>query len=346
MKIKRLYINNFKSLVNFELIEPNPFSVFVGPNAAGKSNIFEALEFFSYSDFTQADGLFGGAINYFNKKAFGETNPSDSFEIECLIDFFDFKIDKAVGYYKGNGEIIPGRGKIRPVGLHPDLDVKKEIQEIANNEQKYSSIFSRIFIRNQDLLKLPIKSSHKLALDVSNIENVLWRLLQDEIIREEITDWLQLLIPGTEKVEVVKSEMSGDYFLRVFEKHLDKPIGKDLISDGTYNILAILTAVYQSEEPQFLCIEEVENGLNPYVVQELINFFRQMCEEKGHCIWLTTHSPVVVRELQPKEIILIDKNKGITSAKQIKEDPKFKTLKMDEAWLSNVLNVLGKSLSC
>gem|GEM_PF-6184355 len=31
MKIKRLYINNYKSLVNFELVEPNSFSVFVGP---------------------------------------------------------------------------------------------------------------------------------------------------------------------------------------------------------------------------------------------------------------------------------------------------------------------------
>lgn len=45
MKIKRLYINNYKSLVDFELVEPNPFSVFVGPNAAGKSNIFEASPF-------------------------------------------------------------------------------------------------------------------------------------------------------------------------------------------------------------------------------------------------------------------------------------------------------------
>ncbi|MBK9015267.1 MAG: AAA family ATPase [Saprospiraceae bacterium] len=50
MKIKRLYINNYKSLVNFELVEPNPFSVFVGPNAAGKSNVFEALEFLSVAN--------------------------------------------------------------------------------------------------------------------------------------------------------------------------------------------------------------------------------------------------------------------------------------------------------
>ena len=45
MKIKPLVIENFKSIERIELIEPNPFTVFVGPNGSGKSNIFEALEF-------------------------------------------------------------------------------------------------------------------------------------------------------------------------------------------------------------------------------------------------------------------------------------------------------------
>ena len=45
MNIKRLVIENFKSIERIELIEPNPFTVFVGPNGSGKSNIFEALEF-------------------------------------------------------------------------------------------------------------------------------------------------------------------------------------------------------------------------------------------------------------------------------------------------------------
>ncbi|MBK9015266.1 MAG: AAA family ATPase [Saprospiraceae bacterium] len=148
---------------------------------------------------------------------------------------------------------------------------------------------------------------------------------------------MELLIPGLEKVEVAKSDLSGDYFLSIFEKNLPDPIGKNLISDGTYNILALLTAVYQSDEPQFLCIEEPENGLNPYVVRTLVNFFRTVCEEKGHYIWLNTHSPTIVNELQPKELILIDKIEGITKAKQLDPNLKFKTMKLDEAWLTNSL---------
>lgn len=52
----------------------------------------------------------------------------------------------------------------------------------------------------------------------------------------------------------------------IYEKGTNKSFNKNLISDGTFNILAILTAVYQKDEPQFLCIEEPENGLNPKVI--------------------------------------------------------------------------------
>ncbi|WP_461101514.1 AAA family ATPase [Spirosoma koreense] len=61
MKINRLVIENFKSIERIELIEPNPFTVFVGPNGSGKSNIFEALEFFTLEKRGyEARSLFGG----------------------------------------------------------------------------------------------------------------------------------------------------------------------------------------------------------------------------------------------------------------------------------------------
>jgi AAA15 family ATPase/GTPase len=62
MRIKQLHINNFKSLVNFELRDLKPFCAFVGPNASGKSNIFEALEFTNYylKYGFETPGFFGG----------------------------------------------------------------------------------------------------------------------------------------------------------------------------------------------------------------------------------------------------------------------------------------------
>ena len=142
---------------------------------------------------------------------------------------------------------------------------------------------------------------------------------------------VKLFVPGFKAVEIDDRDE-----LHWFEQSSPDYFTKDLISDGTYNILALLTAVYQSEQPQFLCIEEPENGLNPKVVKELVNLCRYACEEFGHFIWLNTHSQTLVSELTPDEIILVDKKEGATQMKQIK-GMELHGLPMDEAWLSNAL---------
>lgn len=85
----------------------------------------------------------------------------------------------------------------------------------------------------------------------------------------------------------------------IYESNFKEPFTKHLISDGTYNILCLLTAVFQNKEPQFLCVEEPENGLNPKVIKELVNLCRTKCEEEGHYIWLNTHSQTLVSALKP-----------------------------------------------
>lgn len=49
MKITRIQIAGFKSLVGLTLNDPGQFLAFAGPNAGGKSNLFEALGFLDYS---------------------------------------------------------------------------------------------------------------------------------------------------------------------------------------------------------------------------------------------------------------------------------------------------------
>ena len=76
--------------------------------------------------------------------------------------------------------------------------------------------------------------------------------------------------------------------------------------------------------------------MNPYAIKELVKFFRQQCADKGHYIWLNTHSQTIVNLLQPEEVIIVNKKDGITVAKQFK-DKDMHGLPMDEAWLTNGL---------
>lgn len=327
MKIERIEIDNFKSLNNFRLENPNPFSVFVGANGVGKSNVFEALEYLNYQakSYKETDGLFGGYKNFINYKRYHENLFID---VEYAVDGSSHNnIFSRIPYEPITSGIVSS-GPARPFSIN---NSPTELDKIDN---QFVNNFSRIFINASEKKKFNTNSDDKLNLDGSNMEQVLKRLLQQNNTKEEICDWLSLFIPAFSKVDVGSSELSDTDTLEFYEKGFERPFTKKLISDGTYNILCLLTAVYQTNEPQFLCIEEPENGLNPYVVKELVGFFREQCKDKGHYIWVNTHSQTLVNQLKPEEIIVVNKEDGNTVAKQF-QGKDMHGMAMDTAWLSN-----------
>lgn len=206
----------------------------------------------------------------------------------------------------------------------------------GKKQKKIINSFSRVFVKNKEKQRINYSDDSKLTFSCDNLEKVLKRLLENQEKREEISEWLALFLPEFDRIEVQKSEFSSNENLLIYQKHYERPFNKELISDGTYNIIALLTAIYQSDEPQFLCIEEPENGLNPYVIRKLVDFFRNACAEKGHYIWLNTHSQTLVECLQPEEVIVVDKINGETQIKQIK-GMNLHGLDMAEVWLSGAL---------
>lgn len=333
MKITSLNIKNFKSIVDITINEPNPFTVFVGPNGSGKSNIFEALEFANLAKNDNAEDIFGGRKTFLNFNHFGD--PELSFDISFLFQFKDSDYKRHTWFindkFKTDRELT--RISTRRIGFE---ESGKMLDEVKNLHQKQLNNFHRLFIGKSEIERQKITSENFLSLTASNLEKVLKRLLDNSTIKQEILDWLELFIPEFENIEVRKSDFSSNEELLIYQKHYEKPFNKELISDGTYNILCLLTAVLQSDEPQFLCIEEPENGLNPFVIRKLVDFFRQACEEKRHYIWLNTHSQTLVESLKPEELIVVDKVNGETQVKQFK-GMDLHGLDMSELWLSGAL---------
>ena len=305
MKIKRLVIENFKSIERIELQEPNPFTVFVGPNGSGKSNIFEALEFVNIArKYKGAVSLFGGKDNLQRRQ-----NPFASFGFEVDLE--------RVKYY--SNDFFTGISSLE--------------YSVGKNYEQFIDGFSRLFIGNNILLKLALNDNQRLSLPANNLEKVLKRILSNEKLKEEVFEWLDLFIPEFKAVEIDERDE-----LHWFEKFSPDYFVKDLISDGTYNTLSLLTAVYQSDDqPQFLCIEEPENGLHPQVAGELVDFFRVMCEERGHYIWLNTHSTAMASRVRPEEFAVVEKRDGATTVRQFRKED-FHGMRVDEAWLTNALN--------
>lgn len=315
MKIKSLVIENFKSIERIELIEPNPFTVFVGPNGSGKSNIFEALEFVSLKRRLSGEllvGLFGKKDEFLHRQSSGQ-----KFKYQADLGEFVF-LD--VVSYEDNKILV-----FAPIAWSEKYEETKTYEQFINN-------YTRLFIKNNELVKLPLDNDRRLSLSAKNLEKVLKRILINPVLRNEIFEWLELFVPGFKAVEIDDRNE-----LHWFEEFSPNYFTKDLISDGTYNILALLTAVYQSDDkPQFLCIEEPENGLHPQVARELIDFFRIMCEERGHHIWLNTHSQSMISRVRPEELVVVEKKEGATQTRQFKKED-FYGMRADEALLTNSL---------
>lgn len=339
MKIKSLHIKNFKSIVDLTINEPNPFTVFVGPNGSGKSNIFEALEYYlKYGESEDSRKIFGGNDNLMN------------FNLRSEPRIFDYIDDK--GSHNSNSEVnntriyeedyikkyTEGSEELNlPENIFENLPTNSPIIKKIKELQAFKKQFSRYFFQSKAVNRINYSDDSKLNFNGNNLEKVLKRLLENTEKREEISEWLELFLPEFDRIEVQKAQYSSNEDLLIFQKHYERPFTKAFISDGTYNVIALLTAVYQSDEPQFLCIEEPENGLHPQVIKELVNFFRWACEEeRGHYIWLNTHSQTLVDCLTTDEIILVDKVKGETIVQQVK-GRKLYDLPASDAWLSGAL---------
>ena len=363
--IRRLKIENFKSIDSLEIEGLAPFSVFAGANGSGKSNFFDALDFVSLfvrGGLEIALREHGGFANIHSKKREGEDAKTFSFEIECGF------LDQQEVHYSLSINDLDGESGIREC-LELDKEQtlegkgdKGEIDAVGERPVVEDSIYSALSLehRNHPLTKLlknlnvyridPMGAKEpdasefdptQLSCKGNNLASVLLRLEGDEAIREEIQDWMEMIVPGIENVQTEQQRLDSRTALRFKEEGFEKPFPAHLVSDGTLYALCLLVAVLDMPSGcGMTLIEEPERGLHPKAIYELIDLMRQQASPENP-IWLTTHSESVVRVLKLSELVLVDKVDGRTTMKSAdsgnlsQED--LAPLGLDEVWLSNLL---------
>jgi predicted ATPase len=60
----------------------------------------------------------------------------------------------------------------------------------------------------------------------------------------------------------------------------------------------------------FILIDEIENGVNPYITEKIIDLLRDISNTQGRQIIFTTHSPVILNDIRPEEIVFLWKDKN------------------------------------
>lgn len=168
--------------------------------------------------------------------------------------------------------------------------------------------------------------------------------------REQSTNFKDILkkisekIPGITKIDTEVSA-DGRLLLRFFASGFgDKPFYASQMSDGTLKMFSYLLLLSSSNTAPFLCIEEPENGLYHKLLPELAAEFREYANKKKNQIFVTTHQPNFVDNLNPDEVWILKKgNDGFSNITRASENPLIPNLAQEgfplgSLWVNNYLD--------
>lgn len=205
-----------------------------------------------------------------------------------------------------------------------------EIQEFIKN----ITILKGLDIRK---MKEPYKQRREVRIseEGDNICNILYnQFLKENKIPDRVDSLLSYIFPDTSlRFELTQD---GRILMKVFERYAS---GRFLevtapgISDGFYKALTIFTAL--ESEPSLLVVDEVENSLHAKALELLIDELKM-----SECrTILTTHSPMVVDIVEPKDLILVEKGDGGSvfrrseKPEEVRKELSERGITLSERWL-------------
>jgi predicted ATPase len=324
--ITHFHIENFKSLVDFDLPpkgqDLKKFACLIGLNGAGKSTLLQAFDFISQL-------VTGDVSGWLERREWkksellshqGARKPTIAFCIDMQTS--SGKAIKWTARFNTNHlrctfeEITCGEKKLLKLedgalfiaGAENGLD-----QRLDSIPFEYEgSVLSSLKLNGAD------ESLSEIKCSLQNLRSL--ELLSPQLMRkkaraskdigasgEKLSPFLDQLAPE-KKVELlkklrefyphlsewnVKGYKAGWKSLRILEDYASSfHVEAGHINDGFLRVIAILSQAYTQH--QVLLLDEIENGINPALVEKLMDFLVGLKDKQ---VIVTTHSPVILNFL-------------------------------------------------
>ncbi|OQP49336.1 hypothetical protein A4H97_28775 [Niastella yeongjuensis] len=290
--VHRLSIKNYKSVKNFE-IQTNRINVFIGEHNSGKSNILEALSWFSLNALND---------NYF-KQIFRYKNVGDFFydfdstqTIEVSTDELNLKLRYA---RNSQGALLNNFEGI----LYETASV------VFNNEQWYENRNNSLHF-NLDIASNTIKNPHG-SLESNFRTYIFKRLLNFEInYRPFLNPPFGDNIPSILQSNRDWKQMVSEFFrtkgfrlvLKPTENEIDmaKDVNDELysfpyatISETMQRYIFLLLAV-ETNNNTILVLDEPESNMFPFYVKD---FAERIANDENNQYFISTHNPYLLGSL-------------------------------------------------
>ncbi|RCJ28026.1 ATPase [Nostoc minutum NIES-26] len=324
--LKRLYIDNFRSLVNFEM-NFDSINLFLGGNGTGKSTVFDFLrriQLFVSAGF-KVEGIFP-----FADCTRWQNLPIQHFELEIAGNGGNYKYELVIEHNQENSHIQYER-----LWFDNQPLLKFEIGEVQTYYDNHSAGPRYPFDWSQSILPLllPRNDNTKLTWFKKRIERfIIVQIIpllmtggsEQEEIRlnyrmENFVSWYRYISQDQGKVaelmNVLKDVLDGFVsfkFEQFSEKYrvlklrflteenrkntIDYYFGE--LSDGQKVLIALYTLLYCTQSEDYtICIDEPENFLALPEIQPWLVQLYELCSEQKMQALLISHHPELINYL-------------------------------------------------
>jgi energy-coupling factor transporter ATP-binding protein EcfA2 len=199
-----------------------------------------------------------------------------------------------------------------------------ELIETCANLLANTQVFDPIAANLRDYSKVPL--AMRMGDRGENFAGLVSSILRLRPSASAYTAWLKQLTPA-EIDEVVP--MRGALKEPLFAvKRGNQKIPAPILSDGTLRFAAIAAAFFQSDMPDTLLIEEIENGLHPTRLRLLLELLKSQSAGGMPQVMATSHSPQVLAWLTEDDykttfLCRKDEETGASTITPLSEVPGF-----------------------
>ncbi len=351
MKIKRISIENFRSIKQANILVSD-FNIFVGQNNCGKTNLFEALEFFF-------NGYKGDIQELIFKR-------SSDLEMSVEIEFSDIQdglskmqneknrttlsgklgdadiaclrrgskdVKKRKLYVDGN-EVIPGTGfdaalndflpKFEYITTKQYYDSVAKYSKTTPIGAMLSNVLAAILQTNQQYKEFQEKFSALFESDDSEIKTEFDR------IGNNVKVYLEKQFPDTSKVRFEVTQPAFEDLLKNFNTDIDDGIETSAEEKGDGMQRALMLSIIQAYSDfrkqnedagkSFLFfIDEAELHLHPKAQRQLKEVLYDLAKDTDQ-VFINTHSSVFVADnYASQSIFKVEKSSGETCISKVNE---------------------------
>jgi predicted ATPase len=309
--IRKVSIRNFKSLRDVR-VELERFTVFVGPNASGKTSLLQALDLLCRA--FQEPEFHLSVVQSLSRGSREPVELTAESGGRCFRYSAADKVSaRAESQAPDSAEWRLWRHGVAAPPLPLSVLLRLEVSKL---------VAPGVASPDPTVMDPDGTGMHAALASMALNDPDSWQALQEH---------LRLIVPTIKRLRHTKA-IPGQTPSLLFDTHGAAELPSSQVSEGTLLVLGLLTALYGPDRPSLILLDDLDRALHPVAQKNLVTLLRGLLETNPDLqIVATTHSPYLLDCMEPNEVRMTYLQDGSTVCAPLEEHPEFETWKEEMA---------------